>query len=321
MSGSKALHLRKLLGLAMFVWLFPSVGLPAPTSADRNTCGAPAVGDQTDKINACTRILEDTGDLPGDRALAFTYRAIAYSQSGDDGKANADFAEAFKTDPNNADIYLGRGLASILKGRVDEAAPDVDRALAIDPKSLPALNVSGELSSLRGDYKVALNRFDAALASSPNDIGPLIYRAVARFYSGSFDGAVSDLIAADQTQAGGAYPVLWLEMFAKRTGASGKFAKRAERKDAMTWQAPLLQMYLGKVTPAQALDAAHHANPPYTQGQLCASNFFVAEFFDSNGKTSDAIPLYQAVTHDCLPLAPEQIAARSELKSHGITTP
>src|SRR5437667_6444795 len=100
----------KSISLIVFAWLFPSVMLAAPSVVEHNACDTPAFGDQADKIpdkiSACTRILEDTSKPPHDRALILSVRATAYSQIGDDEKANADFAGAIRTDPGNADIYL-----------------------------------------------------------------------------------------------------------------------------------------------------------------------------------------------------------------------
>ena len=61
-------------------------------------------------IAACTRVVQDPGDTPGDRAAAFTGRGTAYYEQRNPDRAIADLDAAIALAPEAA-TYVERGLA------------------------------------------------------------------------------------------------------------------------------------------------------------------------------------------------------------------
>ena len=60
--------------------------------------------------------------------------ALTYGKKGDHDKAIADFTEAIRLNPNDAEAYYSRGCEYFEKGDHDRAIADFTEAIRLNPK-------------------------------------------------------------------------------------------------------------------------------------------------------------------------------------------
>jgi class 3 adenylate cyclase len=95
--------------------------------------------DPTIAINACRRLIE-TGNVQGpDLAQAHEKLAFAERRNGQIDDAIASFTKSIGI-VETTDAYNERGTAYFLKGQVNDAITDYDRAIALDPNNGDAFN-------------------------------------------------------------------------------------------------------------------------------------------------------------------------------------
>ena len=72
---------------------------------------------------------------PRQQAIAYTKRGVAFRIRGGLQRALADLNRAIELDPSLAPIYANRGLVYMYLGESDPALADFNRALELDPKN------------------------------------------------------------------------------------------------------------------------------------------------------------------------------------------
>lgn len=88
------------------------------------------------------------------------------------GRAHAAaeaFREAIASDPKNARLHLGAGVAASQERRDADAKDEFERALAIDPKLTQARALLGQIQYRMGDRMGSIRTYDALLALTPED--------------------------------------------------------------------------------------------------------------------------------------------------------
>src|SRR6266852_2415509 len=78
------------------------------------------------RIANCTAVIEQT-KVKKQKTDALTNRGKAYRAKGDSDRAIADFDEAIKTDPANAEAFNSRGIALRDRGESDRAIRDLEQ--------------------------------------------------------------------------------------------------------------------------------------------------------------------------------------------------
>ncbi|HYC17050.1 MAG TPA: tetratricopeptide repeat protein [Pseudolabrys sp.] len=89
--------------------------------------GNPGI-DWDQQIKSCTALLESGTELKENVAIAYYNRALAYENKDDYAHAIADYDEALRLNPNDADALLYRGLDKQRLG--DKAGGEADVAAA-----------------------------------------------------------------------------------------------------------------------------------------------------------------------------------------------
>jgi tetratricopeptide (TPR) repeat protein len=84
--------------------------------------------DWDQQIKSCTALIESGADAKENVAIAFYNRALAYENKEDYERAIADYSEAIRLNPNDADAYFYRSLDRKRKG--DNAGAEADMAAA-----------------------------------------------------------------------------------------------------------------------------------------------------------------------------------------------
>jgi tetratricopeptide (TPR) repeat protein len=88
------------------------------------------------------------------------------------GKAHAAaeaFREAIASDPRNARLHLGAGMAAALERRDSDAKDAFERALALDPKLTQARALLGQVQHRMGDVATAIGTYQTLLAAAADD--------------------------------------------------------------------------------------------------------------------------------------------------------
>ncbi len=124
-----------------------------------------------------------------------------------------------------------------------------------------------------------------------------------------------DLDEAARLDPKSAYPDLWREIVGKRNGQPGQLAEAATQRDMTKWPAPIVNRFLGTLTPEQVLNAVDDSDQRKRKGQMCEANFYTAEFILQRGSREDARRLLEQAAADCPKTFVESQAASFELRA------
>ena len=94
--------------------------------------GNPGI-DWDTQIRSCTALIQSNTELKENVAIAFYNRALAYENKEKYELAIADYSEAIRLNPNDADAYLYRGLDKQRTGDKDGAEADIAAAKQLNP--------------------------------------------------------------------------------------------------------------------------------------------------------------------------------------------
>ena len=93
--------------------------------------------------------------------------AMPGKTKGDHDKAIADFNEAIRLDPENAEAYVDRGMAWQAKGDFDKAIADFDAAIRLDPEDARRYVDRGMAWAAKGHFEQAIADFNEAVRLDP----------------------------------------------------------------------------------------------------------------------------------------------------------
>jgi tetratricopeptide (TPR) repeat protein len=142
--------------IAVSVGVVAGMADPASAADDRPVCWGRAT-DPDSRIAACTRLIAG-GSLRG-QVLANTHawRAQGWKQKAQLDRAIADYDQAVRLAPADADMLIGRGYVRLARNDNERARDDLDAALQRDPKKVRAWLG-------HGTAELGLGRFDRAVA-------------------------------------------------------------------------------------------------------------------------------------------------------------
>ena len=79
-------------------------------------------------------------------------------------RALEQFAIALKSQPNNAELFLGIASVQRRQGNFEQAVVNFEKAVELDPRSAVSLFETGETYKLLRDYAAAERYFDRAIS-------------------------------------------------------------------------------------------------------------------------------------------------------------
>lgn len=85
------------------------------------------------QINSCTALIQSGQETTENLSIAFYNRALAYENKEDYERAIADYSEAIRLNPKDAEAHFYRGLARQRKGDKAGGETDLAEAKRINP--------------------------------------------------------------------------------------------------------------------------------------------------------------------------------------------
>jgi tetratricopeptide (TPR) repeat protein len=249
--------------------------------------------------------------------LAYANRGLAYYRKGDYEHALADDSQAIALDPKYAVVYDNRGFVYEAKGYYDRAIADFDRSITLDPKNAGFYNDRGFAYEAKGDYDRAIADYDQAIALNPTHGNAYFHRGLASLYVGSLAKALTDLDRSIELVPN-PYTALWRDIVDKRSNQPSQLPTALTQIDMIKWPAPLIRLYIGKLTPAEALAAADDPDANTKKEQVCEANFYIGELALQQENKEEATRLFRLAADDCPKNFNEWPAARAELRALGL---
>jgi lipoprotein NlpI len=284
--------LRAIIRLGLALLLVTGAGLSVradPAALVRAGAEALQQGQWDDAIRLLNQAIAAGGLSGSDRAVAHNRRGYAYFAKGQADRAMADYTEAVRLAPNDADAHSLRGWAHFTKGSMREAIADSTAAIRIDPSMVFAYRNRGRAQLYSGQPKAAADDFAAAVRLAPSDALGVIWLHVARARSGQND----------------------LEEFRANTA----------KIDHREWPGTLLEVVTGASTPEHVGDIAMSATGAKTQSErVCDAQVYFGLLQLAAGDKAEARALFKAAAEDCptgVAEATELAVANLELKGPG----
>jgi lipoprotein NlpI len=175
--------------------------------------------------------------------------------------------------------FTNRGKSYGSTGQFDRAIEDYKQAIRLKPDMAEAFRYLGLTYFIKGDYGSAETELTKATTLLPKDILAALSLHIARQHRG--------------------------------IGAPAQLLKQATGFDLKKWPGPLALLFLGKITPRAALDAAKGGD----RRQACVAAFYVAEYHLGHGQQSAALAQFRAAQAACraFPDLMEHHATQAEL--------
>jgi tetratricopeptide (TPR) repeat protein len=255
---------------------------------------------------------EQAIQLDQKNAVGYFIRGYTYAIKRDYDRAVLDYDQAIRLDPNLAAAFLNRGNAYASKGEQDRAIKDYDQAIDLDPKnprSIDAYIGRGNTYVSKGSYDRAVPDYDQVIVLDPNNFAAFVNRGRAYFYLGNFGAGAADLLRAHELQEG-AYPMIWRYLARERAGENAReeLEANASRLKSADWPYPVVELYLGRRSPADLLSAVSGPD------ERCEAQFYIGEWDLLGGNNTAAAAALQIAADTCSKDFDEYTGALAELK-------
>jgi tetratricopeptide (TPR) repeat protein len=258
-------------------------------------------------------------ELDPKHPIAYQIRGFAEESLGKWDAAIADFSRLIPLADNNDRIYLAyyyRGIAEYSgKGDLDRAIADFGEAIKHNPKQADALVYRGIAWRLKGDVKRAIADHGEAVRVDPRNAGAYFNRGMEYYLTGALPKALADLSEATALAPREAYPALLLDVVTTRSGVASSLKEESGNLDMGAWPAPAIRLLLGQLTAEALIAAADDGDAAYKKGRLCEADFYIGVSLARAGKPDEAAGKWREAIAGCPPHAPERAYADVELKA------
>lgn len=180
----------------------PKATVPKSPEAQFAQCAGNSDATTSDgMLAACSAIIE-AGREPASRmTLVYANRARAWHETAQYNAAIADFDQAIRLAPQNAEALQGRCMSRAVAGQLSQALADCNQALKLKPDNLAALESRGFTYRKMRAFNRSIADYDAVLQIDPKRASALFGRGVAKTDNGDRTG-YADIKQAKDMQSG-----------------------------------------------------------------------------------------------------------------------
>jgi lipoprotein NlpI len=107
---------------------------------------------------------------------------------------------------------------------------------------------------------------------------------------------------------------LWVDIIGQRNNFPSRLPEAFAEIDMTAWPAPVVRMFLGRITPAEVLAAADDPDASKKKILVCDANFYGGELALRQGAKEQAARLFRLVAADCPYISTGRFAAGVELQ-------
>jgi lipoprotein NlpI len=196
-----------------------------------------------------------------------------------------------------AGAYVKRGDTYRDQGLYDQAIADFSTALKITPGLAEAVNGRGLVFAKKGLYDQAISNYAAAIELKPDLAFAYTNLGRSYFFQGNFSKAVASFEDRLKIKPRHVYPMLWLYLARARSGGEpmAELAGYIAGAKKGHWIYMAAQLYLGKATPEQVLDAARNGNRHKLRERETEAYFYIGQYFLMNGDAKAAAGYFRNV--------------------------
>jgi lipoprotein NlpI len=287
-------------------------------------------------LSRALELAETTEDL---RNL-YNERGNAYFSARDYAKAIKDYEQVIKISPEFAKGWNNLGITYRALGDLDEAYLKLDQAHRLDPNSARILMNRGRVYVARNDQLMARADFDKSVELDTADAAAWIDLGMFQYLMEEYQDARGSFITALTHEPGNPYAAVWrylahssLDLKEDARVQLQSYAQGREVWDL--WPMPIVQLFLGQITPEQLLQEAEKTDGEQRLRERRAeAHFYIAQHFrlqqDSNKRkehlssaVEQKVPRVQEFVmakimldgwKDPLPPPPRPVPAESKLK-------
>ncbi len=154
-------------------------------------------GNHDRAVQALDAAIKLSAESPADQAKSLVLRASFT----DDAEARiADYNEAVKLAPDDAEVIRTRGLFLLSEKKLDEGLADFDKAIELEPEHADSHEARGVILFMQGKHDEAMKSFDRTIELQPESAMAYTHRARVFAVKGEIDkamGALGDALRID----------------------------------------------------------------------------------------------------------------------------
>ncbi len=279
-------------------------------------------GDLEGAIALYRRALESGELTPNNQAAVYFNRGGVHIQVGNVEQAVQDFTQTVLLRPDHQLAWASRGIALRALGRGEQAVSDFTQALEVGtPDDAEVYNLRGLAYKDLGQYDLAVADHTNALTIRPVWAFATRNRARALFFMGRYRDSATDFEAAFDIEKD-PYTSLWRFMAMTRSNQSDlglrnlRTETRRLRQDA--WPAPIVNMFLGELTPNELVQLARDPQDPQRAAGLATeAMFYIGQMFLMQGDAKQASAFFERTIELGVTTFVEYDGARIELERMG----
>ena len=202
MRVAKVLHVAALLAVALVAGQLMSTPAFADHQGDVKDCFSGDDGRATQRISACTRIIESGKLSRNDLAGAYNWRGEAYRILKQYELALADYARSIEINPQSVYPFANRAEVYRMQGKYDLVIADASQAIRVDPMLNASYAIRGMAYEKIGDTEHARADFNKALALPPKGNDGSWAQDIARNHLQSMGGGGASSDSANGSNSG-----------------------------------------------------------------------------------------------------------------------
>lgn len=151
---------------------------------------------QSEEYAQAAAEFEEATRLDPSNAQAYLYLGRSYHKQGEYEKAIAAYQEAIKLTPDDAEVYFYLGVAYDQQGNLDQAAEAYQEALRLDPNMEEAHNNLGGVYADQGEIDKAIAEYSITIQINPDNDAAHYNLGLLYHDQGLLEAAIAEYLAS-----------------------------------------------------------------------------------------------------------------------------